>query len=353
LDSFERTILALSVLIFVISIPELPPFTSLSALKLYYDPHEFIHTQFWNFLDVNYYPFRKYPELLRVAWWTHFYIVSMSLLMLLIYAISRYFVSRRLSLLTVLAFISSWSIAKLFVEYHGIAFYSLFPLLLFWAYLWSVRSSTYRAGLFWGLVSYFGTLLNPLYLLPSLLSFIMFFVRYVKKTNWYKLQILRYMSFGLLLSIYAFLTSYSFEQNSFSPSIYPMIETILDTLRRKGVYIISLFGIILLSLKYFAPQKVDIIKTFTMGQRRTEQILFFILIIILTSLVIPVPFYALIFLALLSLLSMIPVELLFQRISRLRSSRNMIYAIYILLCLLDSHIEGRVKIFLSIFSSKL
>ncbi len=51
----------------------------------------------------------------------------------------------------------------------------------------------------------------------------------------------------------------------------------------------------------------------------------------------------------LALLSLFPLELLFQRISRLRSSRNLIYAAYILIALLDSHFEGRVKILYRMF----
>jgi hypothetical protein len=51
----------------------------------------------------------------------------------------------------------------------------------------------------------------------------------------------------------------------------------------------------------------------------------------------------------LALLSLIPIEILFQTLSKLRSSRNMIYLIYILICLLDSHFEGRLKIFLKMF----
>jgi hypothetical protein len=47
--------------------------------------------------------------------------------------------------------------------------------------------------------------------------------------------------------------------------------------------------------------------------------------------------------------SLIPLEWLFQNISRLRSKRNMIYVIYILICLLDSHFEGRIKILSKLF----
>ncbi len=350
LDSFERTILFLTLLFFVISIPELPLFHSTSALKLYYDPHEFIHQQFWNFLDVNYFPFRKYPRLIQVSWWIHFYVVSLSLLLLLTYAISRYFVSRRLSLLTVLAFMSTWSITKLFIDFHGLAFFSLFPFLLLWGYLWSVRSSTYRSGLFWGLIGYLGVLLNPVNIIPILIAYLLFFSRYIKKTFWYKKQILRYMSAGFVLMMVAVVTT------EHSLSFAPLLESwsnlstvVKEVFNRKGFYIISILGAFILIVKYFFEDKFSMIKIFTLGKRRNEQLLFFVLLMFLMSFAVPVSFYALTLIMLLSLFSMIPVELLFQRISRLRSSRNMIYAIYILLCLLDSHIEGRVKIFLSIF----
>ena len=52
----------------------------------------------------------------------------------------------------------------------------------------------------------------------------------------------------------------------------------------------------------------------------------------------------------LAFLSLIPLELIFQSLSRVRSRRNMIYLIYILICLLDSHFEGRVKLFIKIFN---
>ncbi len=53
----------------------------------------------------------------------------------------------------------------------------------------------------------------------------------------------------------------------------------------------------------------------------------------------------------LAFLSLIPLEILFQSLSRVRSSRNMIYLIYILICLLDSHFEGRVKVCVKIFNN--
>src|SRR5690606_25641169 len=48
-------------------------------------------------------------------------------------------------------------------------------------------------------------------------------------------------------------------------------------------------------------------------------------------------------------LSVIPLETLFQAILRLRSKRNFLYLLYILICLLDSHVEGRFKIITRLF----
>ena len=47
------------------------------------------------------------------------------------------------------------------------------------------------------------------------------------------------------------------------------------------------------------------------------------------------------------LFCLIPIEFIFQLSSRFRSNRNIIYLMYILICLLDSHFEGRIKIFLN------
>ena len=46
----------------------------------------------------------------------------------------------------------------------------------------------------------------------------------------------------------------------------------------------------------------------------------------------------------LAFFSLIPLEWIFQSMSRLRSKRNIIYTLYILVCLLDSHVEGRIRI---------
>jgi hypothetical protein len=54
---------------------------------------------------------------------------------------------------------------------------------------------------------------------------------------------------------------------------------------------------------------------------------------------------------LLAFFSVLPLEGVFQALSRVRSRRNFIYAVYILVCLLDSHFEGRVRILYNFYQS--
>jgi hypothetical protein len=67
LDSFEKTLVFLILILFGFSIPDLPVITNHEALKLFFDPNERISEFFWNFLNVNYYPFFKYPNLYKMA----------------------------------------------------------------------------------------------------------------------------------------------------------------------------------------------------------------------------------------------------------------------------------------------
>ena len=78
LDSFEKTILILTLLIFVFSFPEIPFFQNIDALKLYFDPFEKIHSAVWNFLTITYYPFVNDSKLFNLIWSYHFYFFGLS-----------------------------------------------------------------------------------------------------------------------------------------------------------------------------------------------------------------------------------------------------------------------------------
>ena len=351
LDNFEKTLFGLIILMFIFSLPDLPPLVNFEMLKLYFDPLEKFGNPLWNFLLINYYPFKNYPQLLRLAFSLHFYIVGIGLFLLVFYAFLRFFVSRRLSLLGVFALISSWSFSRTLLNNVEFSMLTTYSLLWIWTLLWVTKSSTYRAGLFMGLVSFWGALLNPDYgILVFFQVSLSLFIFLKERTLWFKRQFLKYALFGVVLTILRL-----FLHSDLLDSVHPLdlgiFQQFVREIDRKAFFILSAFGIVMIILKYFKP-KVVVVKDFQIERES--------LTIFLTSFSIYVLFSLFWDDSLVSgfgsmwplaFLSLIPLEILFQSLSRLRSNRNMIYLIYILICLLDSHFEGRVKVFLKIFNN--
>lgn len=124
---------------------------------------------------------------------------------------------------------------------------------------------------------------------------------------------------------------------------------VFHIIKRKAFYSLSFFGIIIVSAKLLSPDK-GILSNLKFDLAKIRMMLGGVFAISIASLLFDKDLlsnFSIMWLVV--LFSLVPLELLFQSISRLRSSRNMIYLIYILICLLDSHFEGRVKIFLRLF----
>ncbi len=354
LDSFEKTLLGFILLMVVVSIPEFPTLTNHEALKLFFDPMERLSGQWWNFLMVNYYPFKSYPELFRLAWSMHFYLVGMGLFLLTFYALLRYFVSRRLSLLGVFILVSSWSYVKIISNNYGDAIATTFTLLWVWGLLWSAKAASYRIGFGLGLLGYYGVLLDPA---NSLLLFIQipmsFYLMLPDKTKWFKLKLIRYLCFGLLLSVLYIVSNWEQSLFAFLPSweaIYnkEVLANLFSIFERKAFFTLAPIGAIFLWLKLksdwhrFGQIVVD---------RHYYTILFHALTLLIVGTLFFSPYWMKSFgwLWCLTLLSLIPLEFLFQATFRLRSKRNIIYLTYILIALLDSHLENRLKQFYQLF----
>lgn len=351
LDNFEKTLLGLIVLMVIFSLPDLPPLVDIEMLKLYYDPLETIGNPIWNFLLINFYPFKSYPELFRLGWSLHFYLVGIGTFLLVFYAFLRFFVSRRLSLLGVFALISSWSFSKTLTNNIEFTLLTTYSLIWVWTLLWVTKSSTYRAGLFMGLVSFWGALINTNFGVLAFFQIALVLGLYLKdRTVWFKRQLMKYALFGFALTFFRLL-SHSDLLNSFHMVDFSILKKMLIEIERKGFFILAVFGFFFVLIKYFRP-KAQFIKELQIEQESTT--------IFLTTLAINL-IMAIFWedsmlmgfgtLWILAFLSLIPLEFVFQSISRMRSNRNMIYLVYILICLLDSHFEGRVKIFLKIFNN--
>lgn len=350
LDRFEKTVLFLIVIMLFVSVPEFPMLSNPNALKLFFDPSERISGAFWSFLNVNYYPFKKYPELFKFAWSVHFYFVTISLYLMTFYAILRYFVTRRLAVLGVFALVSSWSFSKILALNFGNALLTTYSILWIWSFMWCTKSSTYRSGLFIGLVGAWGVMIDKSNMALFTIGVLALnFILLKDKTYWYKRQFFKYASFGLILGILVFLLSTSVFDMSISSSIAKNIGEIWTLIERKSFYILSIFGFIVFC-REILWQKNHENRLLAFQMDKMNEFLLAIILLMMFGLTIESRFFKdFSILWILAFFSVIPIELIFQKIRRLRSSRNMIYLIYIIICLLDSHFEGRVKILLRLF----
>lgn len=154
--------------------------------------------------------------------------------------------------------------------------------------------------------------------------------------------------FGLCLVIAFTLTNHGFLEDlrPFNPELWFQFQTVFF---RKGFNLLAIIGVLILFIKYLKPNQ-SLVKDFKIDREKFNELLILLAVVLIFSVFVdyqlmnnfglmwPIVLFAL-----------IPIELLFQSISRLRSRRNMIYLIYIMICLLDSHFEGRVKIFVRLF----
>lgn len=349
LDAFEKTLVSLIVLMVIVSVPLLPELVQREALILYFDPSQQVNSVFWNFLTVTYFPFKGYPTLFKMGWCTYFYAVNISLYLLTFYAFLRFFISRRLSLLGVFAFISSWSVSKLLVSDYGSTLTEMYSLLWIWGLLWVTKSSTYRTGLFLGLLGFYGAILNQSYVILSLFQIGVLLLYFLKdKTPWFKRQTFKYASFGLILML--LLVSFNLNIfSSFDPGGFDFLENMKMIIDRKAFFTLSVFGLLIVVLKRTTPKLTPFAALHFDKVRVDELNIGLILIFVFGVLINGLTTQGFSLLWVMAFYSLIPLEVVFLQITRLRSSRNMIYLIYILICLLDSHFEGRFKIFLDLF----
>ena len=344
LDSFEKTVLVLSFLTFFISVPELSLFSNIEALKIYYDPLKIISPVFWGNLKVLYFPFARYPKLYNLIWNFHFYFIGLGLYLLTFYSLARYFFSRRLSMLGVFAILSTWSFSRILVDDFFTSISTTYTVIWVWSILWSTRSGTYRSGLLTGLTCAYMTVINGLNVifLPLTLFFVYkFFLP--GKTQWFKKQWLKYNFLGAFLSLLIFginLKNINLEFWHGSD----LISIVSDFIYRKAFFVISPIGLFLY-LVYLSKKSGLFLTYANFNRDKALEILFGILsFIILGTLINPQLIKGFGLIWVLVYFCLIPIEWVFQSISRLRSKRNLIYGMYILVCLLDSHRESRFRI---------
>jgi hypothetical protein len=352
LDSFEKTVLFLTFLVIAVSIPNFRYFQSLESLKLLIDPDLKMHQQYWNYLQINYFPFKKFPNLMYLAWCLHFYMVGILFYILSFYGILRFFFSRRVSILGIFAAVSAWTFSLSLAKDPFHMLLATQSSIWVWVLLWAMRSATYRAGLMYGLYHYQLICLNYnfIFLFP-ISALLIYFWYFNEKNTWYKKQFFKYSIAGVILIFFALLFHIHFDWFSGQWNWMGFFNQLSNLIKRKAFLSLSVLGILSLWLIY-QPKWIKSFSPVTIDKQRLNQL--FVALIILI-------FYATYIeenilknfgtLWILIFLSLIPIEWIFQVISRSRSKRNIIFVVYVLVCLLDSHFEGRVRIAAKFFKN--
>lgn len=352
LDSFEKTVLFLTLTMFLVSMPSFPFLNNLETLKLIIDPDEKMHGQIWNFLHMNFFPFKKFPHMVNLGWSMYFYFVNFGLYLLAFYGILRFFISRRLSILGLFGLISTWSFSVFLKKDPYLCATTCFSVLWVWSILWCIKSSTYRSGLMFGLLSFVGVILNfnYVFLFPVGLALLYFF--FLKEsTDWYRGQFVKYTMLGMFLILITMITQIDLRFFEDAYSLKDFVSYLGVVIERKAFYALSFLGLASLLIMNFKPQRKTL-SVLTLDVKRLRIFSILVLCLIILGLFVEKDllqsFGLLWFIVFLCIL---PLEWIFQSISRLRSRRNFIYMIYVMVCLLDSHFEGRVRILYNFYQS--
>jgi hypothetical protein len=261
------------------------------------------------------------------------------------YGILRHFVSRRLSILGLFSIISTWSFSRILGADYFSSMASTAFLIWTWSVLWATRSGTYRSGLLVGLVSAYVTMINGLNFILYPISLIAFFFYFLKdQTIWYRRQWVKYTILGGLLSLAIAVSNLDYTAITIHMDLPTLKEHLFDLIYRKAFFVIAPIGIIL-SIIYLLKNKTLQLTLVNFNAQKFHEIFFCMATMYILGLFLNPDFLRNFSqMWILSFFSLIPLEWIFQSISRLRSKRNLIYAMYILVCVLDSHLENRIRI---------
>ncbi|MDH4469067.1 MAG: hypothetical protein QE271_13495 [Bacteriovoracaceae bacterium] len=348
LDGFEKTILVLLISTCILSIPSIPKFESFETLRLYLDPTQRLSDFYFHFVGHVLFPFTNFPSLYFYGWNVYLYLFSTTVLLLSSYCLFRFFFSRRLSLLGLYAIISSWAFSKTLQNNYYSLLVGSFAVLYIWSLYWASRAGNYRSGLIVGSVLLWGVWIDHSIFLLWPITVVYFWFWGLRSSHaWFKQHFYKYTLFSFIVSLLVLLDhGIGLKFSSWDDWII-LKNTLIFVFLQKSFLYISIVGIGLLILTKFYPW-IDRQAQFLNQENKFTDL------IIITSffLVLGLLFYhdyisSYLFITLLTFFSLVPLEILFRNLQSLRSQRNLIFVTYILICLFDSHLEGRVKILIN------
>ena len=274
------------------------------------------------------------------------------------YSFLRYYFSRRSAILGIFIFTSTWPISQLLSVDLTQLFLQKTTLLMLWVTIWGHRALTYRSGLIVGLIFFYATCIEPLAFVLIPLMLLLHLVTLPKeKTLWYKLEWLKFLAPGFLLSLFAYLSSNT-AAKSVDSHFYKTIDDLSMLMSGKAIFSLSIFGLVLVvwsslsNIRPFHKLNQSFLRNFTFKRNFHE--MWMPLVYILSLFILSISYSSFFFTGfstmwILTALSIVPIELIFHKLKVYRSKRNMIYLLYILITLLDSQIEMRLRISAKMF----
>ena len=343
LDKLERFILSMFATYFMFSTPNLiflskETISSFLTFDIFHQNYIF-STSIFSALDV------------ATNSLGYFYFLFGGLYYLIIYSFFRFFFSRRVSLIGILALVTNWNLTKMVYGDFTTYATAMYLLSFLWAHIWVGNSKSYRTNLFFGLILCLGSH-HPYQISGALLilGLLSTFVTTGVVTPWARLQSLKYMSLGVIIAL-GLITNDFFGGGDFVFQKSAIFN--FNLFFKKAFNILSLMGVIIFLTFYLAMIREKLKKPLSFLNSANYlffSLCFIVLVILLSGYGQHFSLSGFIYFAII-LFCLPTLELVLNSFGIFHPRRNLIFFLYILFVILDSHLESRVKTFIDIIIS--
>jgi len=341
LDKLEKMLLGIFIIYFISSTPNINFIDNLGYKS--YLTSDFFHLNFTLVRELFKFG-ENHTQLLG-----YFYYFLGGMYYLVIYSFFRFFFSRRVSLIGILAIVSNWNLVKIIYGNFTVYGSSLYLLSFIWALIWVGSSKSYRTNLFFGMIlalsSHHPFNISFVFLIIGLVSI---FLTSALRTNWAKLQSLKYMSFGLILTFLFWALGYFVVDNF---SVHQSWPFSINLFFKKSFNILGVLGCLLFFTTYFLNRVRRTQKTVPFFNHSNYLLFTFLFTVVVWALSNGGQHFDIsAFLFFVIVLFSLPIlEIVLNTFGFFHSKRNLIFFLYILFSILDSHLESRIKTFISMF----
>ena len=278
------------------------------------------------------------------------YLFYFSLTLVCLYSVFRNFFSRRVCLFGILLLQTNWSFYKLYSGNLDILPYCALVSALLWLCLFAIKGLSYRLGLLSGLFLPASFALNYNFLFSCTLGFLFIFFTNRKKGAWYNLQFFKYALMGLLF----YLIMYLNVERAFFEGFYTLpelLDSTVQVLKRKAFFINVFLSLVVLSI---SPVLGNIkLSKWASANKRLVWVVFSLLIYWCAFSYVrvsPLDSMLSVFIIISVFLSLPVIDFVFWSLNPFRDMKTGVFFLFLSFVLLDSHLEGRIKVFLRFFS---